>query len=139
MSGERAGPAAHTQLGLGLLAEACEIAWHQGVDLYAEADNRLLKGFEYTARYNLEYDVPFVSHVDTTGKYRHQEIAADGRGHLRPIYEMVWNHYEVRRGIPAPFTKQAADKTRPEGTAWAADHPGFGTLLFTLPAKTAQD
>lgn len=129
----------HTQLGLGLLAEACEIAWHQGVDLYAEADNRLLKGFEYTARYNLEYDVPFVSHVDTTGKYRHQEIAADGRGHLRPIYEMVWNHYEVRRGIPAPFTKQAADKTRPEGTAWAADHPGFGTLLFTLPAKTAQD
>ena len=28
----------HTQLGLGLLAEACEIAWHQGVDLYAEAD-----------------------------------------------------------------------------------------------------
>src|ERR1043166_3967869 len=36
----------HTQLGLGHLAEACEVAWNQGVDLYAEADNRLLKGFE---------------------------------------------------------------------------------------------
>ncbi|MEP6668696.1 MAG: alginate lyase family protein [Chthoniobacter sp.] len=126
----------HTQLGLALLAEACETAWHQGVDLYAEADNRLLKGFEYTAKYNLGNDVPFVPDVDTTGKYRHQKIATEGRGTLRPIYEMVWNHYQNRRGIPAPFTKQAADQLRPEGGAWTGDHPGFGTLLFTLPAKT---
>jgi hypothetical protein len=125
----------HTQLGLGLLAEACEIAWHQGVDLYGEADNRLLKGFEYAARFNLGNDVPFVPDVDTTGKYRHKKISLEGRGTLRPIYEMVWNHYQVRRGIPAPFTKQAADKLRPEGAAWTGDHPGFGTLLFTLPTK----
>jgi hypothetical protein len=125
----------HTQLGLAILAQACEIAWHQDVDLYAEADNRLLKGFEYTARYNLGNDVPFLPHTDTTGKYRHKKISAEGRGQLRPIYEMVWNHYGVRRGIPAPFTKQAADKLRPEGAAWTGDHPGFGTLLFTLPAK----
>jgi hypothetical protein len=125
----------HTQLGLGLLAQACEIAWHQDVDLYAEADNRLLKSFEYTARYNLGQDVPFVPHVDTTGHYRHQKISAEGRGNLRPIYEMVWNHYQVRRGILAPFTKAAADKIRPEGAAWTGDHPGFGTLLFTLPAN----
>jgi hypothetical protein len=124
----------HTQLGLGLLAEACEIAWHQGVDLYGEADNRLLKGFEYTAQYNLGADVPFVAFVDVTGKYRHKKISTEGRGTLRPIYEMVWNHYQVRRGIPAPFTKKAADKLRPEGAAWTGDHPGFGTLLFTLPA-----
>ncbi len=123
----------HTQLGLGLLAEACEIAWHQGIDLYSEADSRLLKGFEYTARYNLGDDaVPFVPHTDTTGKYRHKKISADGRGRLRPIYEMVWNHYQNRRGIPAPFTRRAADRIRPEGAAQGADHPGFGTLLFSL-------
>jgi len=126
----------HTQLGLGLLAEACEIAWHQNVDLYGEADNRLLKGFEYTARYNLDQEVPFVPHVDVTGNYRHKKISTEGRNNLRPIYEMVWNHYQVRRGIPAPFTKQAADKLRPEGAAWTGDHPGFGTLLFTLPARS---
>jgi hypothetical protein len=125
----------HTQLGLGLLADACEIAFHQGVDLYAEADSRLLKGFEYTARYNLGQEVPFVRHVDTTGKYGHERISAAGRGNLRPIYEMVWNHYQVRRGIQAPFTKQAADHIRPEGTLRNGDHPGFGTLLFTLPAE----
>lgn len=127
----------HTQLGLALLAEACEIAWHQGLDLYGEADNRLLKGFEYTARYNLGDDtVPFVPHTDTTGKYRHKKISSDGRGNLRPVYEMVWNHYQNRRGIPAPFARQAADKLRPEGAAHGSDHPGFGTLLFSLPPKS---
>ena len=36
----------HTQLGLGCLAEACEVGWRQGVDLYGAADNRLLRGYE---------------------------------------------------------------------------------------------
>ena len=125
----------HTQLGLAHLAEACEIAWHQGLDLYGAEDNRLLRGFEYTAKYNLGNDVAFVPAVDTTGQYRAKIISSSKRGELRPIYELVWNHYENRRGIPAPFTKQAAMKIRPEGAARGADHPGFGTLLFSLPPK----
>jgi hypothetical protein len=129
----------HTQLGLALLAEACEVAWNQGVDLYGEAGNRLLKGFEYTARYNLGDDsVTFVPHTDTTGKYRHSKISDDGRNKLRPVYEMVWNHYQNRRNIPAPFTRKAAEKLRPEGAGFASDHPGFGTLLFSLaPLSTS--
>ena len=59
----------HTQLGLGQLAEACEIGWHQGLDMYGADDNRLLAGFEYTAQYLLGNDVPFEPHTDTTGKY----------------------------------------------------------------------
>ncbi len=125
----------HTQLGLAHLAEACEIAWNQGLDLYASADNRLRKGFEYTAKYNLGQDVPFSPYRDTTGKYYAQVISTQGRGRLRPIFEMVWNHYEKRKGIPAPYTRQAAEKIRPEGAAFGADHPGFGTLLFTLPDR----
>lgn len=126
----------HTQLGLALLAELCELAWSQGLDLYGEADNRLLKGFEYTARYNLGDDsVPFVEHTDTTGKYHHKKISAEGRNNLRPVFEMVWNHYQNRCGIPAPFTRQAAAKIRPEGAAHGSDHPGFGTILFSLPAS----
>jgi hypothetical protein len=122
----------HAQLGLGHLAEACEIAWNQGVDLYGEADNRLLRGFEYTARYNLGEGVPFAMHVDTTGKYMARAISARGRGLLRPIYEMVWNHYENRRGVSAAYTRKAAERIRPEGAAFQADHPGFGTILFSL-------
>lgn len=125
----------HVQLGIAHLAEASEIAWNQGVDLYGFAHNRLLQGFEYTAKYNLGEDVPFVPYTDTTGKYHWDRISEQGRGRLRPIYEMVWNHYQVRCGIPAPYTKRAADTLRPEGAAFQADHPGFGTLLFTLPAR----
>ena len=59
----------HAQLGLGHLAETCEIAWNQGLDLYGQSDNRLLHGFEYTAQFDLGHDVPFVAAIDTTGHY----------------------------------------------------------------------
>jgi hypothetical protein len=128
----------HTQLGLGLLAEASEIGWHQGLDMYGADDNRLLKGFEYTAAYNLGRDVPFSPHTDTTGKYVAKVISPMGRGRLRPIYEMVWNHYQNRRGLEAPLSEQAARTLRPEGAAVGADHPGFGTLLFSLPGRSVK-
>ena len=51
---------AHVQLGLQALAETCEMAWSQGDDLWGALDNRLLKGFEYTAKYNLGYNYNFL-------------------------------------------------------------------------------
>lgn len=119
----------HTQLGLGHLGDAAEIAWHQGLDLYSYAGNRLLEGFEYTAKYNLGEDVPFEPDLDQTGKYAHTVISQ--RGPLRPVFEQIYNHYVNRQGIAAPYTQQAAGKLRPEQAAQGADHPGFGTLLYT--------
>jgi hypothetical protein len=126
----------HTQLGLGQLAEACQVGWNQGLDMYGAADNRLLKGFEFTAEYNLGHDVPFTPHTDTTGKYSWSVISPVGRGKLRPIYEMVWNHYGILKRLPAPWTKLAAEQLRPEGAGFQTDHVGFGTLLFTLNPST---
>lgn len=125
---------AHTQLGLGMLAECCEIAWHQGLNLYAYADNRLLKGFEYTAKYNQgNDDIPYTPMLDRTGKYRHLHPSELARGNLRAVYEQVYNHYVHRMGQQAPFTKAAADKLRPEGPGMpGADHPGYGTLLYSF-------
>ena len=120
---------AHAQLGIGLLAALCETAWNQGDDLYGAADNRLLKGFEYTARYLLGDEVPFKTYMDQSRT--HTEISAVNRDQRRPIYEMVLNHYTSRRGIPAPFTQSLAEAIRPEG--FHGDHPGFGTLLHTRP------
>jgi hypothetical protein len=119
----------HTQLGLAHMGDACEMAWHQGLDLYGELDNRLLAGFEYTASYILGEDVPFLPDVDRTGKYRHAVISA--RSDLRPGYEQIFNHYVRRRGLPAPWTAKAAEKLRPEGAGFQADATGFGTLLYT--------
>ncbi len=122
----------HTQLGLAMLSTCCEIAWQQGLDLFAYGNYRLLKGFEYTARYNLGDTVPFTDTLDRTGKYHHTAISDKGRGHLRSVFEQVYNHYVNRVGLEAPYTQRAAEKTRPEGPGRpGADHPGFGTLLFS--------
>jgi len=129
---------AHTQLGIALLSDCCEMAWHQGLDLYGYANNRLLKGFEYTAKYNLNKEVPFMHELDRTGKYEHFTPSEQSRGDLRPVYEQIFNHYVNRMGLAAPFTKQAAEKIRPEGPGKpGADHPGYGTLLYTRPPGSA--
>ena len=103
---------AHTQMGLDFLACTCEIAWNQGIDLYGAFENRLLKGFEYTAKYNLGEDVPFEYYESYQGRYKHRKISDDSRGRLRPMYEKVLNHYENRKGLKAEFTKRAALKLR---------------------------
>jgi len=105
----------HTQLGLAHLGDCCEIAWHQGLDLYRYHDNLLLNGFEYTAKYNLGEDVPFTETLDRTGKYHHTMISTKGRGRFRPVFEEIYNHYVNRVGISAPFTERAAERVRPEG------------------------
>src|SRR5208282_5896524 len=101
-----------------------------GVDLYGAYDNRLLKGFEYTAKYNLGGEVSFTPTSDRTGKYVHQH-ASVRTDRLIQIYEMVYNHYVNRVGVPAPFTTRAATARRPE--TLAVDQVGGGTLLFSRP------
>ena len=69
---------AHTQLGLAHLGDACEIAWHQGVDLYGYAGNRLLRGFDYTARYNLGDAVALSSGFRPHGQVRPSRHLSSG-------------------------------------------------------------
>lgn len=123
----------HSQLGLGALATVCQIAWNQGNDLYSAYDNRLLKGFEYVAKYNLgSDDIPFTTWKDITGKYSDWTvISPKSRGHFIPIYEMVYNHYVRLKGLAMPYTSQVIEKIRPEG--YDRDQPGFGTLLYHTP------
>jgi len=123
----------HAQLGIGNLAEAAEIAWNQGIDLYGAYDNRLLKGFEYAARYNLGEEVPFTPCVDKTGHYKHDKVSDEGRGTFRPVYEMVLNHYKYRKGLKTPYIRKVVKKNRPEDAGPRPyDQPGFGTLLFAI-------
>ncbi len=100
----------HAQLGLGALCETCEMAWEQGDDLWGALDNRLLKGIEYTARYNLGYDVPFETWTDCTGLYNDwTEPGEMGRGRIRCIYDLPYRHYVGRRGLKMPYTKKILD------------------------------
>lgn len=125
----------HAQLGIAAMATICEMAWKQGDDLYSALDNRLLKGFEYTARYNLGESVPFKTWTDVTGKYSNWPmISEESRGAFKPVYDMVWNHYTVRKGLPMPYTQRVLAIARPEG--YDRDQPAFGSLLFNDWSRT---
>lgn len=97
----------HVQLGLEALAQTCEMAWEQGDDLWGALNNRLMKGFEYTARYNLGHDVPFETWTDCTGLYNEwTEPGEMGRGKLWDIYQSAYDHYAKLKGLPMPYTKK---------------------------------
>jgi len=130
---------AYAQLALGLLANTAMVAWNQGVDLFGHSDDRILKGFEYTARYNLGDDtVPFVTDLDRTGKYLKTAIATGNRGQFQPIYELAYAHYVSRRGLHAPYLEQVIFRN---GTRFVEgtndDHPGFGTLTHAGATPSA--
>ena len=123
---------AHVMLGLGQLAEVCEVAWNQGDDLYGELDNRLLTAYEYTSRANLGMEVPFEKWTDKTGKYCNWQVLAEGAmGQWRSVFELPYNHYVGRRHLPMPATSLVLGHyVRPEGAGFTCDNPGFGSLLF---------
>ncbi|QDT00889.1 alginate lyase family protein [Adhaeretor mobilis] len=129
---------AHTQMGLEYLANSCETAWNQGIDLYGAYDNRLLKGFEYTAKFNLGFEVRYEPYKSFEGRYFYESISEEARGRLRPMYEKVLNHYQNRKGLDASFTKKAVAKTRPESRGRSI--LPWGTLMFAdQPAEFPVD
>ena len=104
---------AHVQLGLGALCDICEMAWTQGDDLWGALDNRLMKGLEYTARYNLGHDVPFETWQDCTGLYCDwTEPGAMQRGRIRCIYDAAYKHYTTVKGLKMPYTKKLLELER---------------------------
>ncbi len=95
----------HVQLGLLALADICEMAWQQGDDLWGALDNRLMKGFEYCARYNLGYDVPFKTWTDCTGLYNDWTKPGEmGRGKLWDVYQLPYHHYVELKKLDMPYT-----------------------------------
>lgn len=126
----------HSMLDIALLGAICQMAWNQGDDLFGYDDNRFLRGAEYVARYNLGQDVPFTP-------YRNSDVmqanVSDGtRGNLRPIWELIYNHYVVLKGLSAPGVEAFARKARPEGgggdygpNSGGFDQLGYGTLTFS--------
>lgn len=113
-----------------------QMAYNQGDDLFAYRNNRILAGSEYVAKYNLGYDVSFTPYVND--KYSHSVISATGRGTVRPIWDLLYYHYEVIKGIPAPYTKEMALRVRngtngadAGGGSYGPNSGGFDQLGFT--------
>ena len=97
----------HAQLGLGALCDICAMAWEQGDDLWGALDNRLMRGIEYSARYNLGLDVPFQIWTDCTGLYgAWSEPGPMGRGRAWDIYRLPYDHYTQVKHLSMPYTER---------------------------------
>ncbi len=148
--------ASHAQLGVYGLNVVAEIAWKAGTDLYSAYDNRLMKGFEYLAKYNLGYDdVPYKVWKDVTVARKYSRwgvISTKARGCWRDIYDMPYNHYVYRKGLKMPYTKEVLDLITPmkysnpanrttdptksaENSVRQDDHFGFSCFAFMNDAK----
>jgi hypothetical protein len=135
----------HCTLGIGLMASFCEMAWNQGDDMYGYDSNRFMKGAEYVAQYNTNNTVPYTTYTWGTGQncaQMSQTVISDAsRGNLRPVWEMVYNHYAKRLGLSVPGISAYATLHRPEGgggnygtASGGYDQLGFGSLTFTRDA-----
>ncbi|MFD1255442.1 alginate lyase family protein [Mucilaginibacter terrae] len=129
----------HTQVGLGSLAEACEIGKHQYMDMYGALDNRLLRGYEFTARYNSGngFASTPVDYDGITGSKDYGDVPSTiGYGTFFPVYALAYYHYGYRKGLLSSssmtYLKQVAESISPEGTSNDPAAPGFGTLLFAV-------
>lgn len=90
----------HANMGFSSLVNACETALHQGVDLYTEAQARIVAAMEYQAQYlppqggtpppNLEFS-------------------------LQPTWEIAFNHLQHRKGVPTPKMAKVIPSNRPTG------------------------
>ncbi|KAK0762677.1 hypothetical protein N5P37_005495 [Trichoderma harzianum] len=138
----------HAQGALGWTAEAARIMQSQGTDVYSLGDNLLLKAAEYTAKYNLGYDVPYDPKF-----YRCEAILINGpwavpsnisRGVAKPppkVWDILYYQYVVKRGLRAPYTTKMkvtinglGGEGNP-GTTSPGDHPSWGDLIWSYNKK----
>jgi hypothetical protein len=127
----------HAMLVVALAGAFCQMAWSQGDDLFGYDRNRVLLGAEYVAQYNLGHDVPYTPYKNSD--VVQPTISDKGRGNVRPVWELLYNHYVVLKHLNAPYVQAFANQVRPEGgggdygpNSGGFDQLGYGTLTFTL-------
>ena len=133
----------HNTLNAGHLSAINQMAWNQGVDLYAYGNNRVLAFAEYTAKGNLKqpgtqnyYKMPFATYKNYA--IYHTAFSGD-QGHIRPVWACFYHHYVNVKGLAAPFTGLMMNLLTPDwaaGPRWANsgafDQLGLQTLTCTI-------
>lgn len=110
----------HTGWGIAAAIDVAETAFQQGLDLYKEESTRLRAGLEFHADYLTGTPIPSWLCGGTVSL-----------GTI-PMWEIAFNHYNGRLGLPLPRTKTLIEtKVRPSGAsyfiAWETlTHAGAG-------------
>ena len=152
---------AHCMYGLMNYVGIAEMFWNQGDDLYGELDNRILKGLEWSLRYNMsdwepkgysekEEDVSFENEIfykanTRSGRWTALAQSPHGRGSdggPAAPRTCALMHYSVVKGLPdeaTAWTKKAVDRALENngfetwgfGANWYYEFTGWGTLTKT--------
>jgi hypothetical protein len=88
----------HSQMQLGGIAQAAEMALHQGVDLY---DNRLISAYELQARIMMREIPDGLSAADIKTPYGYWQ---------EPVWHIVHTHFVGRKKLTMPKTSQYIEK-----------------------------
>lgn len=155
----------HATLVVAICAELCQMAENIGLDFWGMEDNKVLAMCEYTAKYNarpegtyLSTSMPFTTYEycpagcgcsNNSHGATHTVVAEEGRGTIRPCWELVYAHYAKVEGLGEDqvyYSKLFAEQLRytngvltGDGGAGdsrygvnssAYDQIGWGTLLF---------
>ncbi len=99
----------HSHGQLQLLAWIAEAFWKQGVDVFAEHDNRLLAAGEYYSRVAMGFDTPFVTAGTVYDIYPDNNSLADTNAtyfHGPGSFNILHAAYVVRKGLSAPYLEK---------------------------------
>jgi len=135
----------HSGLDVSLWGVVCQQFYNQGDDMFAWENSKVLAASEYFAKYNAGGTVPFTTYKWGTAQSctpsSQTIISANSRGDQRPVWDLIYNHYQVLKGIPAPNSAAYAASVRPDGgggdygpNSGGYDQLGYTTLTCTLPA-----
>lgn len=115
------------------LAMLAETLWKQGIDLYAEQDNRLLAVGEYFGRVNLQVATPFLP-FGTTDAYYTADNTNHGWDHGRLALNLIHGGYVVRKGLQAPFVEMRREQLPVDGESFMFEKAADHSTALPLPA-----
>ena len=114
----------HAQFGLASALHAAEIAWNQGVDVYAGQAERYTAAMELIARQLLTGDMQGVCANPVATRV------------ILDTFEIGFNHYHNRMGLPLPHTRRLiAERVRTQGVSiWNIFHETLTHAELSRPA-----
>lgn len=88
------------------LAWAAEVFWKQGVDVYADLENRLLAAGEYYARYNHGVETPYLQFGSEYDSYPGHGGAPQSSVKPPDFLNFIPGAHVVRKGMSAPWIER---------------------------------
>jgi fibronectin type 3 domain-containing protein len=131
-TGETGRDAGHVYGGILNAAFVAECIWKQGIDVYADLDNRLLATGEYYCRNTFLLDNPFVDFGTVDALYF--DNAEGPYGANRAAFHLIQNAYKNRKNIPTPWIDRKLGEQWLDGSNWLYAKAADFSTATPLPA-----